>query len=216
RPAVAIVVTDRDTHAVGIPRHASFLRHVRKCAVAVVAIECVAKRSRRFIEIARSAIHKVDVHPAVVVVVEKRTARAYGLRQVHFRRLTTHMNPGDTTGRGRNFFKRGKGIHASCAAWCQVHAGECGTHPRPPENLKGSPPRKDLTQSQLLRGLRLRYRAAGTLRLWPDPARILFGDLLLNGHLARSVLFTPRARSEEHTSELQSPYDLVCRLLLEK
>src|SRR5438094_6045511 len=28
----------------------------------------------------------------------------------------------------------------------------------------------------------------------------------------RRVLF----RSEEHTSELQSPYDLVCRLLLEK
>src|SRR5438094_824856 len=27
---------------------------------------------------------------------------------------------------------------------------------------------------------------------------------------------SPRVRSEEHTSELQSPYDLVCRLLLEK
>src|SRR5690348_17548867 len=27
---------------------------------------------------------------------------------------------------------------------------------------------------------------------------------------------TPRARSEEHTSELQSPVHLVCRLLLEK
>src|SRR5438094_1133562 len=26
----------------------------------------------------------------------------------------------------------------------------------------------------------------------------------------------PSFRSEEHTSELQSPYDLVCRLLLEK
>src|SRR5437867_8224763 len=26
----------------------------------------------------------------------------------------------------------------------------------------------------------------------------------------------PMIRSEEHTSELQSPYDLVCRLLLEK
>src|SRR5437867_7507220 len=26
----------------------------------------------------------------------------------------------------------------------------------------------------------------------------------------------PSDRSEEHTSELQSPYDLVCRLLLEK
>src|SRR5438094_5486432 len=29
-------------------------------------------------------------------------------------------------------------------------------------------------------------------------------------------LFEVLARSEEHTSELQSPYDLVCRLLLEK
>src|SRR5207248_7257231 len=27
---------------------------------------------------------------------------------------------------------------------------------------------------------------------------------------------TSQIRSEEHTSELQSPYDLVCRLLLEK
>src|SRR5437867_8161858 len=29
-------------------------------------------------------------------------------------------------------------------------------------------------------------------------------------------VFTGLPRSEEHTSELQSPYDLVCRLLLEK
>src|SRR5438094_3088468 len=31
-----------------------------------------------------------------------------------------------------------------------------------------------------------------------------------------SIGATPLIRSEEHTSELQSPYDLVCRLLLEK
>src|SRR5688500_19583246 len=30
------------------------------------------------------------------------------------------------------------------------------------------------------------------------------------------LLFMARARSEEHTSELQSPCNLVCRLLLEK
>src|SRR5437867_9158157 len=29
-------------------------------------------------------------------------------------------------------------------------------------------------------------------------------------------VFGSASRSEEHTSELQSPYDLVCRLLLEK
>src|SRR2546426_8968182 len=31
-----------------------------------------------------------------------------------------------------------------------------------------------------------------------------------------SISSTTRARSEEHTSELQSPCNLVCRLLLEK
>src|SRR5690348_18115377 len=31
-----------------------------------------------------------------------------------------------------------------------------------------------------------------------------------------AVVLTPAARSEEHTSELQSPVHLVCRLLLEK
>src|SRR5207248_11160945 len=46
------------------------------------------------------------------------------------------------------------------------------------------------------------------------------------GHLAEGgavfevvggeLLRLRRARSEEHTSEFQSPYDLVCRLLLEK
>src|SRR5256885_11741286 len=30
------------------------------------------------------------------------------------------------------------------------------------------------------------------------------------------MTFAPSARSEEHTSELQSPCNLVCRLLLEK
>src|SRR5699024_12399841 len=33
---------------------------------------------------------------------------------------------------------------------------------------------------------------------------------------ARQRPGSPRARSEEHTSELQSRFDLVCRLLLEK
>src|SRR5437867_4590121 len=39
------------------------------------------------------------------------------------------------------------------------------------------------------------------------------------GELAEKGAFAVhgvKARSEEHTSELQSPYDLVCRLLLEK
>src|SRR2546430_13126713 len=39
---------------------------------------------------------------------------------------------------------------------------------------------------------------------------------LANRHLAPSPLLGAPARSEEHTSELQSQSNLVCRLLLEK
>src|SRR5207248_11190328 len=37
-----------------------------------------------------------------------------------------------------------------------------------------------------------------------------------HSHLRPYFVRGGEARSEEHTSELQSPYDLVCRLLLEK
>src|SRR5207248_5178716 len=40
------------------------------------------------------------------------------------------------------------------------------------------------------------------------------GQLLIEAK--HDVLQRYNLRSEEHTSELQSPYDLVCRLLLEK
>src|SRR5207247_7037234 len=62
----------------------------------------------------------------------------------------------------------------------------------------------DIEQADLHRGLgECRRRAA-------LGARDVLGD-----HLAR-LAAVPRARSEEHTSELQSRVDLVCRLLLEK
>src|SRR5437867_6656252 len=41
------------------------------------------------------------------------------------------------------------------------------------------------------------------------------GHLRISAGLVRRAIQN-YARSEEHTSELQSPYDLVCRLLLEK
>src|SRR5438094_3070721 len=40
--------------------------------------------------------------------------------------------------------------------------------------------------------------------------------ILAPSHCTYPCAHTARGRSEEHTSELQSPYELVCRLLLEK
>src|SRR5207248_10267250 len=47
---------------------------------------------------------------------------------------------------------------------------------------------------------------------------LLLGGAVVLGVLGVVVFIRgeARRRSEEHTSELQSPYDLVCRLLLEK
>src|SRR6202142_3265675 len=42
------------------------------------------------------------------------------------------------------------------------------------------------------------------------------GDGLLSALLGQSAFVVETARSEEHTSELQSPTNLVCRLLLER
>src|SRR5207248_9771704 len=64
----------------------------------------------------------------------------------------------------------------------------------------------------------LRARAAHRRRRDEDRARGLQGGGLPRRRLAPRGRRTDRRedRSEEHTSELQSPYDLVCRLLLEK
>src|SRR5207248_4283320 len=82
---------------------------------------------------------------------------------------------------------------------------------------KGSPPRS-----------RIMRRAAATPRGSPSTAK---GTPWREGLEPRTKLMSgcrdavapparrrvpSSSRSEEHTSELQSPYDLVCRLLLEK
>src|SRR5258708_20013896 len=56
------------------------------------------------------------------------------------------------------------------------------------------------------------------LRGKADPALALLGWVAILGCLgvALDQLFHEAVRSEEHTSELQSPDHLVCRLLLEK
>src|SRR5256885_2452011 len=47
------------------------------------------------------------------------------------------------------------------------------------------------------------------------PAGAIAGPRFVRGFVLREPLPSP-LRSEEHTSELQSPCNLVCRLLLEK
>src|SRR2546430_6045695 len=81
------------------------------------------------------------------------------------------------------------------------------------------PPRSTLfPYTTLFRSTRLRLRAAGDARE-EQLARVLpagFIPMSLQGALPARLEPDGRLRSEEHTSELQSQSNLVCRLLLEK
>src|SRR5207248_6151628 len=58
----------------------------------------------------------------------------------------------------------------------------------------------------------LHGKPIGTDASWDNPKSRNSGSV----RLLERMTYNGQDRSEEHTSELQSPYDLVCRLLLEK
>src|SRR5438094_6589342 len=71
----------------------------------------------------------------------------------------------------------------------------------------------------------LRHTPTATLFPYTTLFRSLTGQVrgiakvvtaVAHGDLNQKFTIEAKGRSEEHTSELQSPYDLVCRLLLEK
>src|SRR5437867_6275684 len=75
------------------------------------------------------------------------------------------------------------------------------------------PPRSTLFPYTTLFRSRSR-RSRGPIRQLAAPKHL--PRRWLNVWTSMDMLLPAGVRSEEHTSELQSPYDLVCRLLLEK
>ena len=104
--AVAVIIPNCHTHPVSARCDARLPRNVCECAVPVVVIESVAKRRLRVIEVATTAVDQVDVHPAVVVVIEEGTAGSSSFRQKHLRRAPVTVHPSDPTDRWRNLFER--------------------------------------------------------------------------------------------------------------
>src|SRR3712207_7041151 len=79
------------------------------------------------------------------------------------------------------------------------------------------PPRSTLfPYTTLFRSAPLRSSAAGRPARAGHPDPVNRHEHRCEGRPARGRTVSSRARSEEHTSELQSRQYLVCRLLLEK
>src|SRR5207248_6414268 len=82
------------------------------------------------------------------------------------------------------------------------------------EALVAHPPADPDERRRLRFSLRCPRRVRGRWRQAIELARRMAGSELSLAQAAEVI--AAEAQSEEHTSELQSPYDLVCRLLLEK
>src|SRR5260370_28530347 len=80
------------------------------------------------------------------------------------------------------------------------------------------PPRSTLfPYTTLFRSLDTAAFSQGALKGLGDPRRILSSGIIgTTRRLRGAALDSAFSRSEEHTSELQSHLNLVCRLLLEK
>src|SRR5437868_12578190 len=75
-------------------------------------------------------------------------------------------------------------------------------------------PSADLPWAPILSSLRFRSSVASLTAFWCEKLRSSTAPASESRDFARRAL--AKSRSEEHTSELQSRFDLVCRLLLEK
>src|SRR5258708_19767447 len=72
------------------------------------------------------------------------------------------------------------------------------------------------TEALVTRGAEAATHGAARLGRHAQRAPVIFGNENGFDGIAASHVEQPLDRSEEHTSELQSPDHLVCRLLLEK
>src|SRR5207247_9129515 len=103
-----------------------------------------------------------------------------------------------------------------------VHFRHCPIIPRPPTRstlfpyttlFRSSP--HSLLAAIAAQTRRVKVGVACTIVPWYHPLR-LAQDLATLDIISEGRLIIGVGRSEEHTSELQSRVDLVCRLLLEK
>ena len=82
RPPVVVVITDGNAHSESSARHARSFGHIGERAVAIVLVKCIVDRLSGGPEITRPAVHQVDIHPAIVVVIQKCAAASRRLENV--------------------------------------------------------------------------------------------------------------------------------------
>ena len=81
-PSIGIVIGGSHPHPKGVPGHAGFLGDIGEGAVMIVAVQRVPYGRAGFKEVGRTAVDKVNIHPAVIVIIKERAPCPDCLRQM--------------------------------------------------------------------------------------------------------------------------------------
>src|SRR5947208_1779654 len=103
--AFALKIPDGNSLAVSSTCHSSFVSYIREGSVTIVSVERIPQRRIGIVEITLTTIDQIDVHPAIIVIVQERATGPGGFRQVVFRRFARCVLPGDPTHRRRNLLE---------------------------------------------------------------------------------------------------------------
>ena len=120
RKSIAVVIADGNSHSVCVPGHSGFHSHIGESAITVIAIERVPQGLWRTVEITGPAVDEVNIHPAIVVVIEKCATRSDRFWKVRHRRASVHMHPCDSAGSCWNFLKRRRRSVGSGDPWTET------------------------------------------------------------------------------------------------
>src|SRR5580692_5643100 len=76
RKAISVVIANGHSLPITPCRYPGFLCYIGECAIAIVAVESIPERRSRSKKVTLSAVDKINVQPAVIVVVEKSATRS--------------------------------------------------------------------------------------------------------------------------------------------
>src|SRR5439155_5871086 len=104
--AVAAELPGRHNPPLPAAADAGLFGHVSECSVAIVPVKRIAERWLGIEEITLAAVDQVNVHPAVVVIIDECASRTHGFRQVHLRGAPVVVYPRNPAHRRRDKLKR--------------------------------------------------------------------------------------------------------------
>jgi hypothetical protein len=97
--SVIVKVADSCPHPITASGDPCRRGDIRECAITIVSIKGIAQWRRWIIKVAAAAIHEIEVHPSITVVIDESAPGSRRLGKIVLRRPAINMFPVDSAGR---------------------------------------------------------------------------------------------------------------------